>query len=394
MFDVPVPDIAVSAVPALMNSVGQARPTGLPHVSLALLNPMAESSQPASVWPKNEEESVPSTDRAVLKTLLPGSFQLLEPLNLAAVAVSLETLFTLSFKSATTDSQPPASPMSVGAISAIETPQPGTDSAQDSMAVIPRKPVADDLKKVAPVPGRDSLSQCVEAEKPQDMTQLNTRLQVLRRGTVIGDVSGTHGIEHVVQSLQKMLGDEPFNPNDIAPVLGGGNSSAIRLSQDVLVSLVSLVSEDLAQPAMNSEWAAITWSDQLRQAMGAAPLDAGDIQRMLKGLHSSEQQLNGLASWYGPYFHGRLTANGEIFDQNMLTAAHKSLPFNTLLQVRNLKNDQTVVVRINDRGPYVGKRSLDLSKAAAHCLSSEQTGVIPYEAVILEQPLEIATSAN
>lgn len=388
MFDVPVPDIAVSAVPALMNSVGQARPTELPPVSSALPNAMAVSSQPASVVPNIGGKSVPSTDRAVLKTLLPNSFQLLEPLNLAAMAVSLETLFTLSLKSPTTDSQPPVSILSVGA---VPISNPGVDLDQDAMAAISSELVATDLPKKSPVPVRESLSRCVEAEQSQDIAPLDTLFQVLLRGTVVGDIRGTYGPAHVARALQIILGDEPFNPNNIAPVLGGGNQPAIRLSQDILVSLVS---EDAAKPAMNSEWAAITWSDQLRQAMGVTPLDAGDIQMMLKGLHPSEQHLDGLASWYGPYFHGRLTANGEIFDQNTLTAAHKSLPFNTLLQVRNLKNDQTVVVRINDRGPYVGKRSLDLSKAAAHCLDSEQTGVIPYEAVILEQSLEIATSEN
>ncbi|MBE9065692.1 septal ring lytic transglycosylase RlpA family protein [Leptolyngbya cf. ectocarpi LEGE 11479] len=354
---------------------------------------MAVSSQSVSVMSNTKRQPVPSTDSAALKALLPGSFQLLEPLNLAAVAVSLETLFTLSLEPAT-DSSPPVSTLSVGAIPAVEVPKPSTNSpGQDARVANPREPVTATLQKVSPIPGRDNLSRCVEVEKPQDTARLDTLFQVLLRGTVIGDIRGTHGPEYVVQALQEMLVDEPFNPHDIAPVLGENNQPAIRLSQDILVSLVN---EGSTQLAMNSEseWAAITWSDQLRQAMGVVPLDAGEIEIMLKGLHPSEQQLNGLASWYGPYFHGRLTANGEIFDQNTLTAAHKSLPFNTLLQVRNLKNDQTVVVRVNDRGPYVGKRSLDLSKAAAHCLGSEQTGVIPYEAVILEQPVTAALSVN
>ena len=72
----------------------------------------------------------------------------------------------------------------------------------------------------------------------------------------------------------------------------------------------------------------------------------------------------GTASWYGPGFQGRKTANGEIFDTYTLTAAHKSLPFNTLLKVTNISNDKYVVVRINDRGPYARGRIIDLSKAA------------------------------
>jgi rare lipoprotein A (peptidoglycan hydrolase) len=73
----------------------------------------------------------------------------------------------------------------------------------------------------------------------------------------------------------------------------------------------------------------------------------------------------GSASWYGPGFHGRTTANGERFDQNSLTAAHKTLPFNTRLKVTNLANNHSVIVRVNDRGPYSGGRIIDLSKGAA-----------------------------
>jgi rare lipoprotein A len=73
----------------------------------------------------------------------------------------------------------------------------------------------------------------------------------------------------------------------------------------------------------------------------------------------------GKASWYGPGFAGRKTANGERFNPNQLTAAHKKLPFNTTVRVTNLDNDKSVIVRINDRGPYAGRRIIDLSKAAA-----------------------------
>lgn len=73
----------------------------------------------------------------------------------------------------------------------------------------------------------------------------------------------------------------------------------------------------------------------------------------------------GVASWYGPNFIGRPTANGEIFDPSELTAAHQTLPFDTLVQVTHLENGRSVVVRINDRGPFVGRRIIDLSRAAA-----------------------------
>jgi len=81
------------------------------------------------------------------------------------------------------------------------------------------------------------------------------------------------------------------------------------------------------------------------------------------------------ASWYGPGFHGRKTANGEVYDQMSFTAAHKSLKFGTLLKITNLKNSKSVVVRINDRGPYIHGRDLDLSKAAALELGMVRKGV-------------------
>ena len=77
---------------------------------------------------------------------------------------------------------------------------------------------------------------------------------------------------------------------------------------------------------------------------------------------------SGTASWYGPGFHGRLTANGERFNTNDMTAAHKTLPFGTRLKVTNARTGKSVVVRINDRGPYAHGRVIDLSKASAQSI--------------------------
>ncbi len=84
---------------------------------------------------------------------------------------------------------------------------------------------------------------------------------------------------------------------------------------------------------------------------------------------------SGLASWYGPGFHGRKTASGEAFNAGALTAAHRSLPFGTRVRVVNKKNGRSVVVRINDRGPYAHGRVIDLSRAAARAIGI--AGVTP-----------------
>jgi rare lipoprotein A len=96
------------------------------------------------------------------------------------------------------------------------------------------------------------------------------------------------------------------------------------------------------------------------------------------------KQISGSASWYGGTFHGRKTANGERYNMYGMTAAHKSLPFGTKVRVTNQKNGKAVVVRINDRGPYVGKRVIDLSKGAATAVGMIGSGVAPVKIEVLK----------
>lgn len=97
------------------------------------------------------------------------------------------------------------------------------------------------------------------------------------------------------------------------------------------------------------------------------------------------------ASWYGPGFHGRTTANGEIYNQFELTAAHKSFKFGTLLRLTNPENNKSIIVRINDRGPYVESRDLDLSYASARALGIIKPGVrrLKVELVQITDSIEI-----
>ena len=93
----------------------------------------------------------------------------------------------------------------------------------------------------------------------------------------------------------------------------------------------------------------------------------------------------GIASWYGHPFHGRLTANGETYDMGKITAAHRELPFNTRVRITNLSNGKSVVVRINDRGPYVKGRIIDLSKEAARMINMVDAGISKVHLSILGQ---------
>jgi rare lipoprotein A len=104
-------------------------------------------------------------------------------------------------------------------------------------------------------------------------------------------------------------------------------------------------------------------------------------------VQSSDHAVLGIASWYGPGFDGKTTASGERFNKNHLTAAHRTLPFGTLVRVTNLYNGRTVDVRINDRGPWIKGRVIDLSQAAARQIDLEHRGIGEVEIRILSLPL-------
>src|SRR5688572_7299960 len=94
----------------------------------------------------------------------------------------------------------------------------------------------------------------------------------------------------------------------------------------------------------------------------------------------------GTASWYGTKYHGRKSSNGEVYNKTNLTAAHPSLPFGTQVKVTNLSNNQSVVVRITDRGPFKGHRLIDLSEAAARKIDMIRSGTAVVTMEILEKP--------
>ncbi len=100
----------------------------------------------------------------------------------------------------------------------------------------------------------------------------------------------------------------------------------------------------------------------------------------------------GIASWYGPGFHGKKTSSGEIYDMRSMTAAHNILPLQSVVKVTNLNNRKEVVVRINDRGPFVDDRVLDLSLSAAHQLDMVGPGTIPIKLTVISSPGSVIAS--
>ena len=121
--------------------------------------------------------------------------------------------------------------------------------------------------------------------------------------------------------------------------------------------------------------------DTTRTARTSAVSPATDTPPSTTNLSKIQQ---GQASWYGPGFHNRRTANGERFNMNAMTAAHKTLPFGTMVLVKSARSGKSVVVRINDRGPYAHGRVIDLSKAAAQELGMHNKGV--YNVILYRMP--------
>jgi len=110
------------------------------------------------------------------------------------------------------------------------------------------------------------------------------------------------------------------------------------------------------------------------------------VPRFTSGQAASGDELSGVASYYAEEFHGRKTANGEVYDMLALTAAHRTLPFNTRVRVTNRENGKSVVVRINDRGPFKANRVIDLSFAAAKTIGMIGTGTAQVVLEVVDLP--------
>lgn len=149
----------------------------------------------------------------------------------------------------------------------------------------------------------------------------------------------------------------------------------------------------LPDSTKNWDQDALQVTNRLRRLVGGAgPLAMGNIVPRPQSqfpttpstaVQSTGQAQRGMASWYGPGFHGRRSASGERFNQNAMTAAHRTLPFGTQVRVTNLRTGASVVVRINDRGPFTRGRVIDLSRAAAGAIGMIGSGVAPVEVEIL-----------
>ncbi|MBD1914340.1 MULTISPECIES: septal ring lytic transglycosylase RlpA family protein [Cyanophyceae] len=215
--------------------------------------------------------------------------------------------------------------------------------------------------------------------------ELETLSASLGTVAVASDAQPQHRAETVVSRLQELAanGDADtivarWDSDDESFVVAWGEESLITLdSETILPDTTGNPGEDALQIA-----------NRLRRLLGDAPplasiegLPEPSASDTRVGIVTST--LTGMASWYGPGFHGRRSASGEVFNQNDLTAAHRTLPFGTRVRVTNVSTGQSVVVRINDRGPFSHGRVIDLSAAAATNIGLRASGVARVQLEVL-----------
>lgn len=209
------------------------------------------------------------------------------------------------------------------------------------------------------------------------------KFQVWLKERLIAEFPSQKPAELMAERLKQFLSNpsDPYlNASPVLPAVWEGQP-AVKVGDRLLFKMDDALAADLNR---NPQLLVIEWANNLRVALGKVSLKLADAQKHMYNLAETPKTFKGNASWYGGYFHGRLTATGETYSQHELTAAHPSLPFDTYLKVKNLNNGASVIVRINDRGPYIPNRHLDLSREAARCIDSEKVGVIPFEAVIMQ----------
>ena len=201
-------------------------------------------------------------------------------------------------------------------------------------------------------------------------TQFQTqRLSSPQQKTLQNDV------RYLAQTLNQLRDTQTFDAKKITPVISHQDK---RLQYEIWhaetpLLRVGSVWKKAGESQLNCM---IRLTNALRSQTGAAKITLAQVRSKV-----SHQQ--GQASWYGGFFHGRLTANGERYDVNKLTAAHKKLPFGTRVLVTNVATQKSVVVKINDRGPFVSERIIDLSPEAFKRIGHLGQGVMSVKLTIL-----------
>jgi rare lipoprotein A len=194
-----------------------------------------------------------------------------------------------------------------------------------------------------------------------------------------------------VSAQSQALGQAKVSSGAADPTVAADHLSAEPAPEwpSPIAAKANTPSLNLADSALSAAVAESNKAADFAQRLGEATADMQN--QTLAGVEQAQKTLEGwqqkgMASWYGPGFHGRKTASGERFNTQELTAAHLTLPFGTKLLVRNERNGKEVIVRVNDRGPYAKSRIIDLSQAAARALGIDGLGRVIIQRLEGEAP--------
>jgi len=202
--------------------------------------------------------------------------------------------------------------------------------------------------------------------------------EVLRITNPAGGLSTEQRAKIVAENLNSII-KSGENPENIIPDFKSG-SGIIRINNKVLFTVDSSIAKEYG---MTPSELAFIWVNNIRDSLGVARI-VRDFQLLTGSIKKTPETFvqkygdfmqTGFASWYGGNFHGRRAADGSTFNKNQFTAAHKNLPFGTVVQVTNMYNGKKCIVKITDRGPFVRGRIIDLSKVAANEIGMLSSGV-------------------
>jgi rare lipoprotein A len=200
---------------------------------------------------------------------------------------------------------------------------------------------------------------------------------VLRRTTQLPDAGQL--ARQVAIRLNDLQHARLLRADQVTPAVSGGQYEVRVGKQTVLVVDKALAQAEHAPAAL----VAMRMTNQLRKALGGVPYEV----QASRGLVAGGRSLQGEATWYGEEFNGRPTTSGERYDIRLMTCAHRTLPFGTLLLVSHAGNGRSVLVRVNDRGPWGNaNRIVDLTPAAYRLLAPLNSGVMPIRAEIVSIP--------
>ncbi|MDG2615585.1 septal ring lytic transglycosylase RlpA family protein [Thermoleptolyngbya sichuanensis XZ-Cy5] len=298
---------------------------------------------------QDQEETDTAEDLTV--TIIPHEVN-----NRSSATLRIQSIPVFTFLGAVT--QP--DPSSVSTAGALDNAAEGRATGESETVKRPTPPEAD---ASAMVPGQPNSGSSATADASADPMQ--------RAGAIAARLRQIHRDGTSAETITVR-----WDAQRERYVIQVGSEELIEMNADII----------LPDTTRNPAEDALQATNRLRRLLGSAP-PLQDIQdRPRPAVRVSVSPANrtgstrvasGIASWYGPGFHGNRSASGEVFNQNAMTAAHRYLPFGTQVRVTNLNTGQSVVVRINDRGPFSRGRVIDLSAGAARAIGMIGSGIAP-----------------